>query len=220
MNKLISPIIDFIMFITMPIFVWDKIKWSEISKRRYCNDNQYAVVIHGWEAANFLNNQAKDRANLIQSKLSSLLSVLSILIALFALAREMSNNYSIIIQTICLVLAALGLVYAVGPLTISVVQTADLNKLKNANQIDDETKTEFKRVIVDMECRSDFFADCLKTTQSIIVVSIILYIYGLFTVPIKNADNTGVKLGKNVCANYMQTNSSNIQNNNIIKSKS
>lgn len=212
MNKLISPIIDFIMYITLPVFVWDRIKWSEIKNRRYVNDNLYKkdVEIHSWESAVFLHNQAKDRIDLLQGKLSSLLSILSILIALFALAREISINYSIAIQIICLVLAILGLICAVGPLTITVVQSIDLDKMGNTNQLDDETKVEFKRVIIDMECRSDFIADCLKTTQSIIVVSMIIYICGVFLAPIKNTDKMGANtFNQNVCANYANVKSSN-----------
>jgi hypothetical protein len=179
-NKPIFAIINYIMFITMRFFVGSKISYLEIKKRRYDNDNLYSIVINNWESAVFLHDREQNRADLLQSKLAGLLSILSIFVSLFSLTGAITPHFPIIIQIICLVLSFLGLIYSIGPLTISTIYVADLDKFTNTNDFNADVNKEMRLAITDMGCRSDFHADCLKIAKTIIFISMTLYIAGVF----------------------------------------
>jgi hypothetical protein len=164
----------------MRYFVGSKIGYSEIKKRRYDNDKLYTIVINNWESAVFLHDREQSRTDLLQSKLAGLLAILSIFVSLFSLTGAITPHFPIIIQIICLVLAFLGLIYCIGPLTISTIYVADLDKFTNVNDFNADVKKEFQLAIIDMGCRSDFHADCLKIAKAIIFISMTLYICGVF----------------------------------------
>lgn len=179
-NKPIFATINYIIFLTMRYFVGSKIGYSEIKKRRYDNDKVYSIVLNNWESAVFLHDREQSRADLLQSKLAGLLAILSIFVSLFSLTGAITPHFPIIIQIICLVLAFLGLIYCIGPLTISTIYVADLDKFTNVNDFNADVKKEFQLAIIDMGCRSDFHADCLKIAKTIIFISMTLYICGVF----------------------------------------
>ena len=176
MNKFVLSVIDRILCPVVMVFIGDIISLSEVKKRRYNNDKKYTIKIQSWEAGVFLYDQARDREGLLQSKLAGILAVLSILVGLFSLSVVISTHSPCLIQYSSLVLVFFGIISAIGPLSISTVKVPDLDDFSTPSSLDTKTKEEFKVAIIDMECRSDFKADCVQTSLVVIFISITLYI--------------------------------------------
>jgi hypothetical protein len=177
MNKIVIKIIDIIMFLTIRLFVWDRIKYNEIKSKRYDNDEAYFQEINNIDVANILHDQANSRIELIQTKLSSLLSILSILIGIYSITGVITTKYPILIQLLCVFLSFLGIIYIIGPLTVTSLCVLELANYKK--RFTKEIKKEYLDVITDLGCKADFHADCLKTAKTLIIFSMFIYIIGI-----------------------------------------
>ena len=178
MNKLLFWVFDRILLLVIMVFVGDIKSLCEVKKRRSKNDEKHIIKILSWEAGVFLYNQARDREGFLQSKLAGILAVLSILVGLFSLSGVISTHSPCLIQYSCLVLVFFGIISAIGPLSISTVKVPNLDDFSTPSSFDTKTEKEFKDAIIDMECRSDFKADCIQTSLVVIFISITLYILG------------------------------------------
>ncbi len=187
MNKLLLCVLDRILFLVVRVFILDTISLSEVQERRYNNDKEHTVKIRSWEAGVFLYNQARDREGLLQSKLAGILTILSILVGLFSLSVVMPTYSPCLIQyflqCFCLVLVFSGIISAIGALSISTVVVPDLDDFSTPPSFDTKTRKEFEDAIIDMGCRSDFQADCVKISLVVIFISITLYILGFLFKP-------------------------------------
>ena len=179
MNKIIKFVVDCIVFVTLAVFVCNKIKFKEVRKRRYENDKQYTDHPKTWDVAVFLHDEARERINLLQTKLSGLLTVLSVLVGVFGLTGVFEKSYPIGVLIACIVLSFLGLLVLIGPLSISTIVVADLDGQGDVSKLCNEVKIEFTGAITDLGCRADFYADCLRTATSLIVLATLLFLIGI-----------------------------------------
>ena len=191
MNKIINFVVDCIVFMTLPVFVFDKIKFKEVRNRRYDNDKGHTTSPKTWDVAVFLHDEASGRIDLLQTKLSGLLSVLSVLVGVFGLTGVFAKSFPAGVLIACLVLSFFGLLVLIGPLSISTSVVVDLDGQGNTSKLSTEVAKEFTDAITDIGCRADFYADCLKTAKSLIVVSTLLFLIGMV---ISLIGNQGIEL--------------------------
>ncbi|MFA6201388.1 MAG: hypothetical protein WC679_13385 [Bacteroidales bacterium] len=191
MNNLIVYIMNIIMYIFFPIFIFDNVKFKEIKSRRYNNDRFYKYNISNWQAALFLYEQANKRIELLQTKLGGLLTIQSILIGLFSIINVVADKYSKVLVLVCIIMSFIGIIFSIAPLTISTSKVVNLEKYIKFNKT---TKNEFNEAIIDLGCRADFYADCLKTSNTIILLSMIIFVLSLtITNPIENSNRKNNK---------------------------
>jgi hypothetical protein len=188
MNKIINFVVDCIVFITLPAFVFAKIKFKEVRKRRYENDEYYTDCPNTWDVAVFLHDEARGRIDLLQTKLSGLLSVLSVLVGVFGLTGVFAKSFPAGVLIACLVLSFLGLLVLIGPLSISTSVVVDLNGHGDSSELSKDIVKEFTDAITDIGCRADFYADCLATAKTLIVIATLLFLIGMVITLLGNQD--------------------------------
>jgi hypothetical protein len=160
-------------------FNWPNISFSEIHKGKYNTD--YPNQINNWESASFLNDNAKNREDILLSKLANILTVLSILMALFSLdGGGFTSGFPHWVRLLCLAFSLTGIIYGLEPLFGWSLIVPDFDKINADNTFTEEIAKDFQKSVEDYYRRYDFVADCLKVASTCIIFSILFFIVGLF----------------------------------------
>jgi hypothetical protein len=182
MNQLLTRLSDIAVFVILSIFMFPakpRITMSEVEQCRYNNDKLYANKFSSWEVAIFMHDQANQRIALLQSKLSGLLSLQSILAAFYSLTGVVSSQYPKGVLLAAFAITILGILLSLQPLSISTSKVLDLGAGFNPNSFDYRAQKEFRDVLTDLCCRADFYADCLKGAKTTITLSILVFTLGV-----------------------------------------
>lgn len=184
MNKWVGWFSDRIVLLLLRILLFPEgnLKILEVSNCRYDNDPLYTDKPNHWEMALFLHEQATNKISLLQTKLGGLLSLQSVLAGLYSLTGILSTQYPKSILLACLFIAILGILLSLQPLSISISKVVDLDDYSRADFFDLRTRKMFHEVITDLSCRADFYADCLKGAKTMIVLSMLVFLFGLVIV--------------------------------------
>ncbi|WP_255093315.1 hypothetical protein [Synechococcus sp. J7-Johnson] len=127
-----------------------------------------------------MHEQATTKIALLQTKLGGLLSLQSVLAGLYSLTGILSTQYPKSILLACLIIAILGILLSLQPLSITISKVVDLDDYIRSDFFDLRTRKMFHEVITDLGCRADFYADCLKGAKTLIVLSMLVFLIGLF----------------------------------------
>lgn len=182
MNKWLGWLSDRIVFLLLRILLFPEgdITIGEVSNCRYDNDRYYTDRPNHWELALFLHAQATAKIALLQTKLGGLLSLQSVLAGLYSLTGIFSAQYPKSILLACFMFAILGILLSLQPLSITISKVVSLDDCTWSDFFDLRTRKMFHVVITDLGCRADFYADCLKGAKTMIVLSMFVFLLGLF----------------------------------------
>ena len=75
----------------------------------------------------------------------------------------------------------------------------DLNGQVDSSKLSTEVAKEFSDAITDLGCRADFYADCLATAKTLIVVATLLFLIGMV---ISISGNQGTALITDPCCGF------------------
>jgi hypothetical protein len=179
MNEWISRFSDWIALALLFLLLFKKISIKEVKQCRYKTSQSHTETPDHWELAVFLHEQADQRIFLLQAKLSGLLSLQSVLAGLYSLTSILPDGYPRPILLACLAITILGIMISLQPLSISTARVVNLDQYDRSDVFNKTTQDEFRAAIEDLGCRADFYADCISSAKSLIILSMLLFLIGV-----------------------------------------
>ena len=151
-----------------------RITVKNIAEGLYGTSNLYYEKYDSLELAKWGYSLAKDRQNLLITKLIALTQIHGITFAVVSLAGNTDIFQSKVFTTIGLTCNLISILLVIFSLSIKKSLEPEISKLNDSKSFSNEMESEFNDVVGHTQDRCDFLADMFKLSQGFLVISIMI----------------------------------------------